>query len=298
MDLFVNLTTRSELARKLEILIGDPKLRQKFRVNSRSHYEAGFTEAIMVERLKNVFNDVLLNKKELDISEENATTYFDRESLKFSKTYNRKIQFQERVQIFRQQVLKHIPPNSRILDLGCGPGTISFMMLNEKYNLVGIDGSEQMIKICNDLLKKLPFQDNAEFFKGIIPGILELFPANSFDGCICSSVLEYIANPEKTVSEVYRIIRDGGYFLLSLPNKDSIFRHFEVLSFKCFSFPTYYKYLLHKFNRDQLNAFISEAGFEVVSNDFFGQKKYLKLFRSLVPRHLGNNMILGVYRKP
>lgn len=43
------------------------------------------------------------------------------------------------------------------------------------------------------------------------------FPDGSFDGVLCTQVLEHVANPEALLVEIHRILRPGGAFVLSAP---------------------------------------------------------------------------------
>ena len=38
-----------------------------------------------------------------------------------------------------------------------------------------------------------------------------------FDLVICTQVLQYVAEPEKVIAEIYRVLKPGGYLLLSVP---------------------------------------------------------------------------------
>lgn len=43
------------------------------------------------------------------------------------------------------------------------------------------------------------------------------FPAASFDGVLCSQVLEHVFLPEKFLGEINRVLRPGGRFILTVP---------------------------------------------------------------------------------
>jgi SAM-dependent methyltransferase len=54
-------------------------------------------------------------------------------------------------------------------------------------------------------------------------GGLASFPVGRFDFVIINHVLEHLANPVKTLSEVFRITRKGGTVILSVPDKEFTF---------------------------------------------------------------------------
>lgn len=59
-------------------------------------------------------------------------------------------------------------------------------------------------------------------FEGLadIIGVAEKIPfgAEQFDLALCAQVLSYVDNPAKVISEVFRVLKTGGYFFLSVPS--------------------------------------------------------------------------------
>jgi SAM-dependent methyltransferase len=49
------------------------------------------------------------------------------------------------------------------------------------------------------------------------------FPDGAFDFVVANHVLEHLANPVKAVREVFRICREGGMVVISIPDKDFTF---------------------------------------------------------------------------
>ncbi|MFL5786920.1 MAG: class I SAM-dependent methyltransferase [Flavisolibacter sp.] len=48
--------------------------------------------------------------------------------------------------------------------------------------------------------------------------LLEIdFPENSFDAIICNHVFQYIENDRKAISEIYRVLKPGGWAILQVP---------------------------------------------------------------------------------
>lgn len=43
------------------------------------------------------------------------------------------------------------------------------------------------------------------------------FPADAFDGIICTEVLEHVPEPEQALREMYRVLRDGGRLYVTVP---------------------------------------------------------------------------------
>jgi ubiquinone/menaquinone biosynthesis C-methylase UbiE len=100
--------------------------------------------------------------------------------------------------------------NARILDAGCGTGTLTLALLRTlrvPVKLTAIDLSASSIKYVN---KNNPQQQEVRFAQG---NVLALpFPDDAFDLVVTSGVLEYVPL-EDGFTEMARVISPGGYFL-------------------------------------------------------------------------------------
>ena len=71
--------------------------------------------------------------------ENDPLRHFDERSEEWEDLYARP-QFQDRLQLFINGVKETVPEGSRILDYGCGTGTIALKLAECGYQVVGIDG--------------------------------------------------------------------------------------------------------------------------------------------------------------
>ena len=84
-----------------------------------------------------------------------------------------------------------------LLDLGCGPGNISFRFANHfpNTNVTGVDGSIEMIKLANERKKaKISLNNNVTFITGIIPG--NVIPQVHYSSIVSNSLLHHLPHPE------------------------------------------------------------------------------------------------------
>ena len=101
-----------------------------------------------------------------------------------------------------------LPNNTRVLDVGCGDGSLMNFLREEKNIKVrGLELNQENVQQC--ILKGLPvIQGNAETE-------LHQFPDQSFDYVVLSQTLQAFYNPEKVLKNLLRI---GKGVIVSIPN--------------------------------------------------------------------------------
>jgi len=96
-----------------------------------------------------------------------------------------------------------------ILDLGCGDGR-SVAVWQIVGNATGLDLSEKAMNVAG---KMFP---NLKFYSG--NALESPFENQSFDVIISQEVVEHIDVQSKYIDECHRLLRDGGYLILTTPN--------------------------------------------------------------------------------
>lgn len=132
------------------------------------------------------------------------------------KTYNKKAKnfdhskFIQYSHIVHDYIFNKFEFNKKhsILDLGCGTGELLFRLHKEKQpKLAGIDISPEMIKIANEKIgqnidlkigdaEELPWDDN------------------KFDFVLCTYSFHHYPRPQKSLLEVYRVLKPKGKFII------------------------------------------------------------------------------------
>src|SRR5581483_191526 len=125
-----------------------------------------------------------------------------------------------------------VSENARILDAGCGTGTLTLALLRalkSPVKLTAIDLSSSVISTARKYVNKNnPTQQEVRFAQG---NVLALpFADESFDLIVTSGVLEYVPL-EEGIKELARVIAPGGYFL-HLPMRPSVATRFLELLFR------------------------------------------------------------------
>lgn len=154
-----------------------------------------------------------------------------------------------------------------ILDIGCGPGLLLFEIkkLNLNLKLIGIDPSEAMLNAARKKAKEYNFGDSE--FK---VGYAEEIPISDseIDIVICFNSLHDFRNPEKTIEEVSRILKNNGIFILKDKNGSyprwKMRLHFLSLTLKLGrkQAKRYYKSRNHWLNVNQVTNWMSNNGLQ------------------------------------
>lgn len=107
-----------------------------------------------------------------------------------------------------------------VLDIGSGPGRIAEIILKDKQlKYQGIDISLEMIKALKKKFEKRPNFVSAKVgnaSKGLA------YKLNNFDIVTCIRVLKYNKNWPEIIKNTHKILKKGGLFLFSIPNKHSL----------------------------------------------------------------------------
>lgn len=107
------------------------------------------------------------------------------------------------------QSMKESNSNLKLLDVGCGSGTISvsFAKLIPDGRVTGIDLNSGILPRAQAVAEKAGVT-NVEFQQG---SIFQLpFPDESFDITVCHQVLIHIGTPWDALSEMLRVTKRGG----------------------------------------------------------------------------------------
>jgi SAM-dependent methyltransferase len=118
-------------------------------------------------------------------------------------------------------VAEHFPPerNAAILDLGCGHGAIVWAARRAGYtNVSGVDASPEQVAMA----KQLGVEGVRE---GDLMKALAEAPDASLDAIVLFDLYHYFTRGEQAwiASEVRRALKQGGRFILHVPNGEAIF---------------------------------------------------------------------------
>ena len=92
----------------------------------------------------------------------------------------------------------------QVLDVGCGTGDF----LAFRPGTVGVDVNPYNVRHCRERgLRVELLQPDTDY----------PFADASFDGAVMDNVLEHLVDPDPTVSEIHRVLRPQGTFVVGVP---------------------------------------------------------------------------------
>ena len=108
---------------------------------------------------------------------------------------------------------KRLRPSDRLLDVGCGTGTIVLELAPHVNRAVGLDLSPGMIAIAQ---RKAAGVANVEF-RAESAGDLKSVDDAAFD-CVCAfNILHLVEDPAALARALHRVLRPGGILVSSTP---------------------------------------------------------------------------------
>jgi SAM-dependent methyltransferase len=102
-----------------------------------------------------------------------------------------------------------IDQNSRVLDLGCGPGQLTDALSKVAGDVEGVDFAEQMIFVAQRSFPHLNFQ--------IANGERLPYDDSTFDVVVCNYTAHHFARPEVVFREIFRALKPGGHVVITHP---------------------------------------------------------------------------------
>lgn len=112
-------------------------------------------------------------------------------------------------------ICRHVSGN-RMLDAGCSQGITSILLGREGRKVVGVDVEEDAIRYAQKELSREsgPVRSKVQFK---LADVTELQVHQLFDTVILGQILEHFANPGLLISHAYRLLRDGGSLIVTVP---------------------------------------------------------------------------------
>lgn len=196
-------------------------------------------------------------KQDKATSSSSTTLYFDAVAEEYPFWYQANSPRGYALRVRQQRLLEllHKPRNtSRILDVGCGTGTLTRELLNLGYDYWGVDRSRPMIEQC-----RKSFAEDGRASFAVADATRLAFRDEFFDAVICMGVIDRIPDFDLAIKEMTRVVKRNGNLYIAFPNLISPYAFWKAFVF----YPIvallrriYFRFLGRTQSRSLLSSFV------------------------------------------
>ena len=181
-----------------------------------------------------------------------------KEIVDIEKTMIWGIPWREAMQKKAKPILRY-KREGRILDIGCGDGSLLMFMKGLGWETYGIDFQEGSSRYAREVL-------GLDVFSGRLEEVS--YPKDFFDIIILFHVLEHLSDPLKTLEKVRPLLKEDGVLLIEVPN----FASFEAWVFRSRWVGIAAPVHLYQFAPHTLEAMLKSAGFNTIELGFITEQ--------------------------
>ena len=168
----------------------------------------------------------------------------------------------------------NILPGESVLDLACGTGSFTKLLIDSGYNTIGVDSSEEMLTVAD-----LKCEGRAKLLKG---DMRDFDFSSEFSACICCldsiNHLSNIAEVKAAFNCVSKSLKKHGLFIFDV---NTVYKHNKILSDHTFVFDKedYFlawdnEYISNGEVGIYLDLFVKEGERYKRFSDYFTEKAY------------------------
>ncbi|MDD5638416.1 MAG: methyltransferase domain-containing protein [Candidatus Pacebacteria bacterium] len=166
--------------------------------------------------------------------------------------------------------------NKYFLDIGCGNGAQTIDLLRYAKGCIAIDVEKERLEVFQWQLRKRGIRN----CKIRMMNAMNLYFLNkTFDTIFCIETLEHIKEQEKALNEMYRVLKDNGDLVLSVPNRWWIFEthgaNLPLLSWNRVPFFSWLPKKIHDkyayartYTKKEIVDLVYRAGFRNIRTEF------------------------------
>src|SRR5713101_735114 len=118
-----------------------------------------------------------------------------------------------------RRLLPRNASRQRALDVGGGTGFASGQLARMGFEVVLLDGSEEMLRIARQQAEAGRVTGRISFCHADAGQLPELFDAESFDIVVCHNLLEYAEDPSTVVRDIAHVLRKDAVLSILVRNR-------------------------------------------------------------------------------
>ncbi len=118
--------------------------------------------------------------------------------------------FERKIAITRDRMT----PDSVVLDVGCGTGSLALRLADAGQAVHGLDISAEMIRIAEGKAAAQGIE-NVRFHTGPFDADFTVFADGALDGLCAYSILHLVDDRQAALAQIRRLLKPGGFFISS-----------------------------------------------------------------------------------
>lgn len=122
-----------------------------------------------------------------------------------------------RIERLHLRMAEQAEAGERVLDIGCGTGSLACRCAEKGAQVTGIDISPQMLDVAREKVEAAGLADQVELREMSAVDLDEAFPEGSFDVVVSSLAFSELSEDEQrfVLRECHRLLRDGGRLVVA-----------------------------------------------------------------------------------
>jgi ubiquinone/menaquinone biosynthesis C-methylase UbiE len=162
-----------------------------------------------------------------------VNSHFEEVASEWAEIYEREgvreFVFQERLRIVLDIVGRiGLPPQMRVLDVGCGAGFGTIGLAKMGYVVDAVDPVQAMVDATRERASRAGQERRVRSGLGDVHALC--FPNETFALVLAIGVLPWLSSPEQPLQEMCRVLRPGGYLIVTADNSRGLRNILEPLT--------------------------------------------------------------------
>lgn len=109
-----------------------------------------------------------------------------------------------------------LAPDSRVLEVGCGAGFMAIALTQRDFRVCAVDSVKGMVELARRHAAEQGAIESLTLDVGDIYALA--FEDSSFELVIAIGVIPWLERPERAIQEMARVVKPGGYIILTTAN--------------------------------------------------------------------------------